>query len=101
VREGAQGEREREILGGGVADGRGPQGGRRWWFQPPRAWCAWAAGGRLGRAGGLTGPPSRPKKKRGGGSRGWAASLAGPQGEGEGREGKKGFFPFLIYLLNE
>jgi hypothetical protein len=26
--------------------------------------------------------------------------LAGPQGEGEGRDGEKGFFRFLIYFLN-
>jgi hypothetical protein len=67
---------EREILGGGAADGRGPHGGKRRRFQPPRARRAWGAGGMLGRA------------------PGWAARLAVPQGEGEGREGKKGFSLF-------
>jgi hypothetical protein len=49
-------------------------------------------GGELGRAPG--GPRAR-RLSRGGGS--WPA---GPQGEGEGREGK-GFFPSLTYFLNE
>jgi translation initiation factor IF-2 len=99
--------RERDILGG-EAHGRGPQRGKWRRFQPPHAQRAWGAGGgwaaEAGWAtrGGLAGPPSRPKKERGGeaaaGPRawlgrepGWAARLAGPQGEGEGREGKTSF----------
>jgi hypothetical protein len=94
------GERERGF-GGGAADWLGPQGIRRRRFQPPRAGRSWGRG----EAG-----PSRPAGPRGGlaGPRAWlgrtpdrATRLAGPQGLGEGREGKKVFFPFLIYLLNE
>jgi hypothetical protein len=40
----------------------------------------------------LAGPPSWPKKERGR-CRGWAARLAGPQGEG-GEDRKKRFFLF-------
>jgi hypothetical protein len=71
-----RGEREREVLGVGVADGRGPQVGKAA-VVPTVARTArvGGGGGRLGRA------------------PGWATRLAGPQGEGEGREGKKGF-PF-------
>jgi hypothetical protein len=61
VREGARGERE--VLGGGAADGQGPQGGGRQWRSNRRAHGARGGGG--GEAG-----PLRPAGARGGGGLG-------------------------------
>jgi hypothetical protein len=42
----------------------------------------------------------RGREKAMAGPRARGGVLDGPQGEGEGREGKKGVSPFLIYFLN-
>jgi hypothetical protein len=68
-----------------------------------RVAIAVARGG--GGGGGEAGPPSRSKKEREGkvvaGPRAWLGRAPGRAARrGEGREGKRGVFPFLIYLLN-
>jgi hypothetical protein len=97
-------ERERERgLGGGAADGRCPQRGRRWRFQPPRArrawgarggWAAEPAGPRGGGEGGLAGPPSRPKKERGGEAAAGPCAWPGRKERGRGEKGKRVFSLF-------
>jgi hypothetical protein len=107
VREGAWGEREmfwgEGRLTGGAHRGKAaavPTAART--VHVGAGGEGWAAEAGWATRGGLAGPPSRPKKERGGeaaaGPRawlgrepGWAARLAGPQGEGEGREGKTSF----------
>jgi hypothetical protein len=99
-REIVRGEREREVWGegrltGGAHKGKGGGGSNR------RVHGARGGGG----GGGEAGPPTRCKKEREGkvvaGPRAWLGRAPGRAARrGEGREGKRGVFPFLIYLLN-
>jgi hypothetical protein len=78
--------REREIMRGETHKGKGGGDSNR---------CVHGArggGGRLGRRAGWATEPAQEGER--GESRGWAARLAGPQGEGEGREGKRVFSLF-------